>query len=368
MNPLLGLQKCGQAVWLDYLRRDMISNGELQRLIDEDGLSGMTSNPTIFEKALSGDSSDYDVQLQELLGRDPHATSQSLFEELAIQDIQTAADLLSPVYADRQMADGFVCFEVSPMIAYDTKATIMEARRLWEKVDRPNVMIKVPATKEGIPAIEQLISEAINVNITLMFSQAHYEAVAHAYINGLKRCSRPQSVSSVASFFVSRVDTVVDKALEKIDTPEALELRGQAAIANSKMIYRRFRQIFDEASFTVLNHMTGARLQRPLWASTSTKNPAYFDVMYVESLVGRDTVNTMTPETLKAFRDHGHIIKDVVQEGNPEEVLARLAGFDIDLNEIGEQLQQEGVRSFELSYEKMICAITERSMSMGAKR
>jgi transaldolase len=358
-NPLIELGVCGQGVWLDYISRDLISSGELKKLIDQDGLSGMTSNPTIFEKSISG-SADYDAQLDDLLAKNPQAAGDILFEKISTEDIQNAADLLAPVYQSTNKADGFVSLEVSPGVSQDTKATIAQARHLWKAVGRPNVMIKIPATRAGIPAIETLIAEGININITLMFTMAHYEAVAQAYIHGLQHCQDPCNISSVASFFVSRMDTVVDKALEEIGTQEALDLRGTAAIANSKMIYRRFLQIFLGESFTALKKK-GARLQRPLWASTSTKNPNYLDVMYIEGLVGQHTVNTMPPDTLKAFRDHGRVVKDAVEKGNPEEILARLSALNINLNEVGEKLQQDGVKSFSSSFEKLISALEEKS-------
>jgi transaldolase len=364
-NPLVEIENFGQGVWLDYIRRDLISSGELKRLIDEDGLSGMTSNPTIFEKAISG-STDYDAQLRDLLAQNPSASTDVLYEKVAIQDIQMVADLLSPVYKRKDKADGFVSLEVSPGLAQDTQATIIEARRLWKAVDRPNVMIKVPATEKGIPAIEALISEGININITLMFTMAHYEAVAQAYIRGLEHCQKPEGVASVASFFVSRVDNVVDKALEEIGTEEALDLRGKIAIANSKMIYRRFRQIFYGKSFAALEKK-GARVQRPLWASTSTKNPLYRDVLYIEELVGRDTVNTMPPATLSAFRDHGRALKDAVEKGESQALLARLAELHIDLNEVGEKLQQEGIDSFASSFKKLLSALEEKSKKIRGK-
>jgi transaldolase len=358
-NSLIELEKNGQGVWLDYISRDLILSGELKRLIEEDGLSGMTSNPTIFEKTISG-STDYDDQLHDLVGSNPKPDAGSLYEKIAIQDIQMAADLLMPVYKRKDKADGFVSLEVSPGLAEDTQGTIVEARRLWKAVARPNLMIKVPGTKKGIPAIEALISEGININITLMFNMAHYEAVAQAYIRGLGRCENPDSVASVASFFVSRVDTVVDKALEAIGTDEALNLRGKAAIANSKMIYRRFRQIFDRETFAALRKK-GARVQRPLWASTSTKNPNYPDVIYIEALAGRDTVNTMPPDTLHAFRDHGIPKKGAVEDGQPEEVLADLTKLGIDLSAVGEKLQQDGVESFAASFKKLLSALEEKS-------
>jgi len=358
-NPLIELENDGQGVWLDYIRRDLILSGELKKLIDEDGLSGMTSNPTIFEKAIAS-GTDYDAELDDLLELNPKSDTNTLYEKIAIQDIQMAADLLMSVYRAKDKADGFVSLEVSPWLAEDTQGTIDEARRLWKAVARPNVMIKVPATKKGIPAIETLIAEGININITLMFTMAHYEAVAQAYIRGLGHCQKPESVASVASFFVSRVDVVVDKALEAIGTEEAFNLRGKTAIANSKMIYRRFRQIFDGEDFAFLRKK-GARVQRPLWASTSTKNPNYPDVLYIEALAGRDTVNTMPPDTLYAFRDHGVPKKDAVEEGKPEEVLNSLVKLGINLNEVGEKLQQDGVESFSASFKKLLSALEEKS-------
>jgi len=357
-NSLVDLENYGQGIWLDYIRRDLFSSGELKRLIEQDGLTGMTSNPTIFEKAISG-SSDYDAQLRELLEGNPKTPADVLYEKIAIQDIQTAADFFMPVYQSKEKGDGYVSLEVSPYLAHDTKGTIEQARRLWATVARPNIMIKVPATKEGIPAIVTLIGEGININITLMFTMAHYEAVVQAYIQGLQRARKPEGIASVASFFVSRVDTAVDKALEALGTQEALDLRGQAAIANSRMVYRRFLEIFEGPTFTAL-HKKGARVQRPLWASTGTKNPAYSDVLYVEELAGLNTVDTMPPETLKNFRDHGIAKKDEVEKGQPQEILARLAKLGIDLNALGEKLQQDGVDSFAASFKKLLSALEEK--------
>jgi len=364
-NPLIELENAGQGVWLDYIRRELMTSGELKKLIDEDGLSGMTSNPTIFEKAISA-GADYDAQLHDLIAQDPQVDANILYEKIAVQDIQMAADLLFPVYQKKNKMDGFVSLEVSPEVAEDTEATMAQARHLWKMVGRPNIMIKVPATKNGIPAIEQLIAEGININITLMFTMAHYENVAQAYIRGLQRCEKPENVSSVASFFVSRVDTVVDKMLDEIGGEDARNLRGQAAIANSKMIYRRFLQIFEGKSFFALKEK-GARVQRPLWASTSTKDPSYRDVIYVEELVGKNTVNTMPPDTLKAFRDHGRVVRDAVEKGQPQEIIEDLANFDIDLNDVGEKLQQEGVGSFASSFEKLLSALKNKSKMLLAK-
>ena len=348
MNPLKELLAQGQSVWLDYIRRDLIRTGELKRLVEEDGIRGVTSNPTIFEKAITG-STDYDDALRALLAKDPKTDVAALYERLAIEDIQMAADVLRGVYDETGGADGYVSFEVSPHLAHDTQATINEAKRLRAAVDRPNVMIKVPATPEGIPAVQELIAEGVNVNITLMFSMRHYEAVARAYIRGLERCADPSKVASVASFFVSRVDTMVDRALESLATAQAQAktLLGKIAIANSKMVYHRFLQIFHGEGFVALRQR-GTRVQRPLWASTGTKNPAYSDVLYVENLIGAETVNTLPPETLNAFKDHGEVPGETVRDSldDAAAALGRLKALGINLDTITEKLQQDGVTAF----------------------
>jgi transaldolase/glucose-6-phosphate isomerase len=364
MNPLKELLEQGQSVWLDYIRRNLIRTGELKRLVEEDGIRGVTSNPTIFEKAIAG-STDYDDTLGELLVKNRKAEAGSLYEHLAIEDIQMAADILRRVYDETGGADGFVSLEVSPHLAHDTERTISEAKRLRAAVDRPNVMIKVPATPEGIPAVEQLIAAGVNVNITLMFSMSHYEAVAGAYVRGLARCARPDQVASVASFFVSRVDTMVDKALQNLGTPEAQALLGKIAIANSKVVYRRFREIFHGEGFAGLRQK-GAKVQRPLWASTGTKNPEYSDVQYVEHLIGPDTVNTLPVDTLNAFRDHGRIPAATVKE-NLEEAdaqLAKLKSLGIDLDNVAEKLQQDGVAAFAASFDQLVAALEKKRQSM----
>ena len=300
----------------------MSSNG----LVEEDGLRGVTSNPTIFDKAISG-STDYDMALRALLAADPQAPVGNLYEALAIEDIQMTADVLRPVYDATHGDDGYVSFEVSPRLAHDTERTINEAKRLRAAVDRPNVMIKVPATPAGIPAIEELIAEGVSVNVTLMFSMSHYEAVARAYIKGLERCGDPGQVASVASFFVSRVDTMVDKALEETGNPEAKALREKSPSPIRRSFTGAFRDFHGEG-FAALRQR-GARVQRPLWASTGTKNPAYSDVLYVENLIGSETVNTLPPETLNAFRDHGKVPGATVKQelAEADEVLARLANL-----------------------------------------
>ncbi|NIM89971.1 MAG: bifunctional transaldolase/phosoglucose isomerase [Candidatus Aminicenantes bacterium] len=353
MNPLKELQQYGQSFWLDYIRRSLIIGGELERLVKEDGLRGVTSNPTIFQKAIAG-SSDYDDILKDIIEADPQMKDQTLYEKLAIEDIQLAADVLRGVYDETDGADGFVCLELSPSLAHETKGSIEEARRIWKEVQRPNLMVKVPATPEGIPVIESLIAEGINVNITLMFSLAHYEAVAQGYLRGLERCSDPHRVSSVASFFVSRVDKIVDKALEEVGTPEALDLRGKTAIANAKIVYKRFKELFRGEKWEKMKRR-GARVQRPLWASTSTKNPAYPDILYVEELIGADTINTMPTATLNAFRDHGQL-RSAIEEGveEAEASLRRLASLGVDLEVITEKLQEEGVDSFAESFDSLL--------------
>src|SRR5438552_2955915 len=364
MNPLKELLEQGQSVWLDYIRRNLIISGELKKLVEEDGIRGVTSNPTIFEKAIAH-STDYDEALRAVLARDPDAEPGKIYEPLAIEDIRMAADVLRPVYDDTGGADGFVSFEVSPHLAHDTQRTIAEAKRLKAAVDRPNVMIKVPATPEGIPAVESLIADGVNVNITLMFSMGHYEAVARAYIKGLERCADPSKVASVASFFVSRVDTMVDRALESLGTSHALALMGKIAVANSKIVYDRFREIFHGEGFAALRQR-GARVQRPLWASTGTKNPKYSDVLYVENLIGSETVNTMPPDTIKAFKDHGKVIREAVRENLDEAAaaLAQLKALGIDLNAIAEKLQEDGVAAFAASFDQLMAALDKKRKSM----
>jgi transaldolase/glucose-6-phosphate isomerase len=364
MNPLKELLNQGQSVWLDFISRQVIRSGELKRLVEEDGLRGVTSNPTIFEKAIGG-SADYDESLREMLAQDRKTPVGQLYERIVIEDIQAAADVLRPVYDQTSGADGYVSLEVSPHLARDTQATIAEAKRLKASVDRPNLMIKVPATPEGIPAIEELIAGGVNVNITLMFSMAHYEAVAHSYIKGLERCADPAKVASVASFFVSRVDTMVDRELEIIGTPEAKPLLGKIAIANSKVVYQRFREIFHGEGFVALRQR-GARVQRPLWASTGTKNPNYSDVLYVENLIGPETVNTLPVETLNAFKDHGRVSDATVRQGLDEaaEALARLKELGIDLNAIGKKLQDDGVAAFATSFDSLMSTLEKKRSAL----
>src|SRR5579872_1966574 len=339
-NPLIELDEAGTSVWLDYIRRKLVASGELQRLVDEDGLRGMTSNPTIFEKAIAG-STDYDVQIKDLVGQGKKPLE--IFQTIATDDIRDACDILRPIYDRLNRKDGYVSIEVSPAAASDTERTLKEARELWAMVDRPNVMIKVPGTAEGLPAIEQLISEGINVNITLLFSVDNYVEVTERFIRGLERrqtAGNPvDHVASVASFFVSRVDSSVDKQLQaKIDAAgsdserEKLKgLLGKAAIANAKIAYERFQQIFSGERWQKLAD-AGAMVQRPLWASTSTKNPEYRDVIYVEELVGPDTVNTMPQATMTAFKDHGRVAPTLTADlAAAHQVIADLASAGIDI-------------------------------------
>lgn len=367
MNPLKALQIEGQSIWLDYIRRSLMTSGELNRLIDEDGLRGMTSNPTIFEKAING-SADYDESLRKLLEKDPHVDVTTLYETLAIEDIQMAADILRPVYDETRGGDGYVSLEVSPKLANDTENTIAEAGRLWEAVARPNLMIKVPGTPAGVPAFEELIADGININCTLMFSLQHYENIAQAYIRGLRRCKQPETIASVASFFVSRVDSIVDKALQTNGSEAAKQLMGKTAVANAKLTYKRFQEIFYGDSFRELR-TKGCRVQRPLWASTSTKNPDYSDVLYVDELIGPDTVNTLPPATLDAFRDHGNPKKTVTQ--GVDEAAAHvesLAALDVDLDALTEKLQVDGVAAFASSFEELLGALKKKRSSILSSR
>jgi transaldolase len=368
MNPLLDLKKHGQSVWLDYIQRSLLTGGDFERLIEEDGVRGVTSNPTIFEKAIAG-SGDYDGALRALLDKAPETDVRTLYDDVAIEDVRMAADLLRPAYDLSACTDGFVSLEPPPQLTRNTASTIAEVRRLWQAVNRPNLMIKVVATPEGVRAVEILIAEGININITLMFSLDHYEAVASAYIRGLQQCREPARVASVASFFVSRVDTQVDRALEEIGTADALALRGTIAIANAKMVYRRFSEIFYGAPFATLKQR-GARVQRPLWASTGTKNPKYRDVLYVEDLIGLDTVTTIPPATLDAFRSHGRVRGATVTEGTDEAgaALSRLAGLGIDLQSIAEKLQIDGLAAFASGYDSVLAGLERKKQSILARQ
>jgi transaldolase len=360
VNPLLALNQCGQAVWLDHISRGLITGGELQRLIRLDGVTGVTSNPTLFAKALTG-SSEYDDSFNAIIRRHPQISNAALAERLMIEDIQMAADVLRPVFDRSQGADGFVSLEVSPACAGNTDATIAEARRLWFDVAKLNVMIKVPATREGIPAVETLIAQGINVNITLMFSLEHYEAVAKAYLRGLSGHQGGHHVSSVASVFVSRLDAVVDPLLDAIGSAESRRLRGRVALANARHIYRRFMAIFHDEPFVDLRRR-GARTQRLLWASTGTKDPTYSDVLYLEGLIAPDTITTVPPATLDAFRDHGTVEAGSLKAAaeSDDATLAGAARLGLNLFAITEQLQADGIAAFARSYEQLLDALDQK--------
>ncbi|HSB08310.1 MAG TPA: transaldolase [Blastocatellia bacterium] len=369
-NPLIDLTKLGQAVWYDNIERKLVTSGELKRLIDEDGLSGVTSNPAIFEKAIAG-SDLYADQLRDLAMQGKRA--QEIYEALAIKDIQMAADVLASVFEKTGGADGFVSFECSPLLANDTQGTIEEARRLWRLLDRKNVMIKIPGTPAGMPAIEQCTYEGININITLLFSLHAYAQTMEAYIRGLERRAADNNpvdnISSVASFFVSRIDTAVDKELERRveQTPDEAEktklrsLLGRVATANAKMAYQQYNKVFHGDRFATLKQK-GARVQRPLWASTSTKNPVYPDVYYVEALIAPETVDTIPPATLVAFRDHGRArisIEDHLDE--ERSILTRLEEIGISLDQVTAHVLADGVRLFVEPFEKLLKTIESRA-------
>ena len=365
-NPPVDVQQYGQSIWYDNISREMIQSGEIKRLIDEYGVLGMTSNPTIFEKAI-GEGNYYDESIMDLIDRD----SAMIFDAVAIEDIQRAADILRPVYDRTKGVDGYISLEVSPLLANDTETTLSEAKRLFKAVDRPNLMIKIPGTPAGLPAIEEALFAGININVTLLFSVQNYIEVAERYIRALERrldADLPvDQLASVASFFLSRIDTLVDKQLENniraaqgrdLDRVSANnQLLGKVAIANAKVAYRHFKQLFYGDRFARLRD-AGAHVQRPLWASTGTKNPAYSDVMYMNTLIGPDTVNTVPQATLKAFKDHGTAAPTLEQDlDNAQEVLDKLAEVGIELDRITHQLQVDGVESFVDSFKKLIARI-----------
>jgi transaldolase / glucose-6-phosphate isomerase len=374
-NPLKQLLDYGQSMWLDYIRRDLFTTGKLTQLITEDGLRGMTSNPSIFEKAI-GDSSLYDDILHKLAAR-KDLTTTAIYEQIAIRDIQDAADALRSVYEESKFRDGYVSLEVSPLLALKTQETIDEARRLWKAVQRENVMIKVPGTAEGLPAIRQLIGEGININVTLLFAQEVYEKVAEAYIAGLEdlasRGGNLKKMASVASFFISRIDTLVDSKLdEKVKAAtdpkqQALlkSLFGKVAIANGKLTYQRYQKIFSGPRWQALA-AKGAQTQRVLWASTSTKNPNYRDVIYVEELIGTDTVNTMPPATIDAFRDHGKLRNSLTEDvPAAAKVMGDLARAGISIKEVTDKLTQDGVKLFADAFNKLLAAVEKNRQSKG---
>jgi transaldolase/glucose-6-phosphate isomerase len=368
MNALKQLEACGQSPWLDYLKRSLIEKGALRDLIERDGLKGVTSNPSIFEKAI-GESDEYADALKQFQAGADHSIS-AIYEHLAIADIHGGADVLRPVYEGTQGRDGYISLECSPYLANDTEATVAEASRLWTAVKRPNLMVKVPATSAGIPAIRELIGRGLNINITLLFSVSVYEQVVEAYISGLEDWARAGGniarIGSVASFFVSRIDTAIDKRLDKLDDKRLVDrLRGKVAIANAKLAHLRYKALFSGPRWERLA-AAGAKTQRLLWASTSTKNPVFKDTMYVEALVGRDTVDTMPPATMDAFRDHGKVTPDVIEHdvAGARAILAELEQHGISLKEITEELVTEGVQQFADSFDKLFGAIARHRRTL----
>ena len=372
-NPLLDLQSLGQSIWIDFIWRRMLSSGELKRLIEEDGVSGVTSNPSIFEKAITK-SDDYDETIHNLTlqGKTPEQT----YQWLTVEDIRLVADLLRPTYDRTDGQDGFVSLEVSPALAHNTKGTIHEARLLWSLVNRPNAMIKVPATREGIPAIKELTGEGINVNITLLFGLPRYQEVVNAYLEGLEvLASQGRSlnhVASVASFFLSRIDVLLDPVLEKkklaagSEAAIASTLVGQVAIASAKVAYQLYKELFSSERFEKLANK-GARRQRLLWASTSTKNPMYSDTKYIEPLIGPDTINTLPLETLTAYRDHGDPQLRLEENiSRAYHTLGKLSSLGIDLDAVTQDLENQGIEKFMVALERLMFSLQEKQTAMRA--
>jgi transaldolase/glucose-6-phosphate isomerase len=373
-NPLKALLAYGQSPWMDYIRRDLLTSGELQKYIDNDGLRGMTSNPAIFEKAIVGSNLYADIVTS------PEAKNlgaKTVFDKIAIRDVQDACDIFKPIYAQTNGRDGYVSHEVSPDLANDTKATIEEARRLWKLVNRPNVMIKIPATPEGIPAIRQTLEEGLNINITLLFAQSAYEKVAEAFLAALEaRSAKGQDISriaSVASFFVSRIDSLVDsKVDEKLKSAADAQqkallesLRGKIAIANAKLTYKKYQELFGNARWNALA-AKGAQTQRLLWASTSTKNPKYRDVLYVEELIGADTVDTIPPATFDAFRDHGKLRASLTENVDAaRNTMEDLAKAGISMKDVTDKLLVDGVKLFADAFKQLLAA-TGKSAGVSA--
>jgi transaldolase len=364
-NPLLVLRSLGQSIWLDYIERGMFNSGELAHLIKNDGLGGITSNPSIFEKAISGHE-DYDADIARLARSAANATE--MYETIVLDDIGHAADLFLPVYERTQGRDGYVSIEVSPHLAYETDKTVKQAIRLWEKLHRPNIMIKVPGTRRGLPAVRELIAKGINVNVTLLFGLGRYREVLEAWLNGLEdrvKAGLPlASVASVASFFLSRIDVLVDKRLDALagsaGGKPATRLRGEAAISYARLAYQIYKETVESNRWRRLSDR-GAQPQRLLWASTGTKDPAYSDVKYVEALIGTDTVNTLPPETLNAYRKHGDPALRLEQElAQASDVPASLAGLGIDLETVAQQLEEEGVKKFIEPFDKLLASLEQR--------
>jgi len=374
-NPLKELISYGQAMWFDYIRRDLFTTGKLKSLINDDGLRGMTSNPAIFEKAIA-DSNLYDDILQSLASRNDLNTTQR-YEQIAIRDIRDAADTLRPVYDDSNYRDGYVSLEVSPHLARKTQETIDEARRLWKTVQRENIMIKIPGTTEGIPAIRQAISEGININVTLLFAQDVYERVAEAYVAGVEDLAAKggdlKKMAGVASFFISRIDTLIDSMISenlKTTTDAAQQallksLLGKVAIANGKLTYQAYQRIFSGPRWNALA-AKGAQTQRVLWASTSTKNPNYRDVIYVEELIGPDTVNTMPPATVDAFRDHGQLRRSLTENiPAAAKTMADLERAGISMKQVTDKLTDDGVKLFADAFDKLLASVEKSTQQKG---
>jgi transaldolase len=367
-NSLKKLGSLGQSIWLDYIRRDLIAGGKLRRLIEEDGLRGMTSNPSIFEKAIA-ESNIYDRDIRDLALENKDV--KAIYETLSQRDVRNAADEFRNVYEKTDGKDGYVSLEVNPHLAHDTKGTIEEARRLWVALNRPNVLIKVPATENGLPAIRQLISEGININVTLLFGLPRYRQVAEAYIAGLEARAaqgKPiKKIASVASFFLSRIDTLLDPLVEKFiesageKTEIAKKVHGQVAIASAKTAYQIYKEIFISDRFKILTDK-GALVQRLLWASTSTKNPNYNDIKYIEPLIGPDTISTVPPEVIDAYRDHGDP-KSLLEQNADEAlwVLDRLPELGINIDKMTQQLEDEGIKKFDEPFDKLMKALTKKS-------
>ncbi len=370
-NPLQQLHDAGQSIWLDYIRRSLITTGELDRMIAEDAITGITSNPSIFEKAIGG-SSDYDEALNKLIRADGKKSAGELFEALAVEDIQMACDKLRPIYDRTKGLDGYVSIEVSPHLVHDTKGTIAEAHRLHDEVNRPNVLVKIPGTDEGLPAIEQCLTEGISINITLIFSLDYYAKVANAYLNALeKRVAAGQPIdklASVASFFVSRVDTLVDKLLdEKLKTASGAEkeklesLHGKVANANAKLAYQKYLELFHQGERFARLKAKGAMAQRCLWASTSTKNPRYSDILYVADLIGPETINTMPTQTIEAFKDHGKVEMTLTQGiDEARRILQQLGEVGISYKAVTDQLEDEGGRLFSEAFDSLMKTLDEK--------
>lgn len=364
-NRLRSLEALGQSLWLDYIGRALLTGGELERLIRDDGISGITSNPAIFEKAIT-QHAEYDADIALLARRG--LAAQAIYETLAIEDVCRAADLLRGVYESSSRRDGYVSLEVSPQLSYDTAATVAEAKRLWSRVARPNLMIKVPATGAGLPAIRQLIAAGINVNVTLLFGVVRYRAVAESYLAGLEdrlaNGGAIDHIASVASFFLSRIDTLVDRFLDRGNRAQARELRGQTAIASASLAYQEYLGLVRSARWQALA-AHGAHTQRLLWASTSTKDPAYNDIMYVEALIGPDTINTLPPETLAAYRDHGNPALRLEEHLHmTRDLPGQLAALGLDLDMVSDELERQGVQKFIEPYERLFVTLARRATEL----